>query len=584
MVSGCHMRLLLFVTLVALPWWSVAAGAEVKPKAEAEPKVSAKIQAEQAKQARAAMAEFTAAVDAAGREAAIAKIIGSGATTAAIISSVLDNQVAIEEGKYTKLIEPAIRSAYLKKLAALSDADLNHVIRTKNLWKPYIQHGGEDPKFPEVYLKPILKMKDILLPKLSDLDDPAVVAARARLLEFADYQTRVRNILGINPDPTVGKLSPTNIEYAHLDKPHAFADRLHHFERTLILINTVASPGAREVLLLNDQSAREIDVEEAEFVMASNEVRMLAGSIAWRADPLGCAVERDHSTDRKEGRAEAHTSTVPGKHAFTDRNKRMGAIWYGSEGAGGGNHGPEFLFSMSYSGSGHGGPLYSLGCNVVGVGRRGDVYTSQYAMDTKLSHPCPVTDQEVWMPPGISARDLREAAVQEAFTAMKTESYAQTNKMLGLAKAPTTADAIAVRFFNEEIAVRSRQAVARIQAIDSTGDHFSTKVALNECLAKFKGIPIFDDGVAELTERLGSKELRQEILTGEAYYRFYYMAKDLPKEKFESSRRDLVKNLDAFARKHKDSTYGKAAADAVIRLAAPESDAGALLAFFTDRK
>lgn len=576
MVSAIRGRGVCFLVLTSLTWCSTAWAADAKAPAETTP--------EQAKQAKALFVEFKAAVDEVGRKAAMEKIIGLGGSAVALVSPVIDQELAVEEGRYGMILEPAIRSAYLKKLAAISDEQMEHILRTRALWQPYILNGGQDPKFREVFLAPIWKMKEILLLKMADIDEPQVAAARGKLVEYAGYQAQCHRVLGIDPDPTVGKRSPTGIEYAHLDQPPTFLDKLHHYERTLILINSVASPGAREVLLMADQAAREIDVQEAEYVMAANEVRMLAGSIAWRSDPLGCAVTRDHSTDRKEGRASGHMSDVPGKRGFTDRNKRMGAIFFGSEGAGGGNSGPAYLNGLSYSGDGHGGPLYRLARNLVGVGRRGGVYTSQYATDKERIHPCPASDNEMWMPPGITARDLRDGALQQAFKAMKAEAYASAQKLLGMVKSPTGADAIAMRFFQAAITARSAQAVADILALESSGDVFLAKVTLNDGLAKYKGIQTFETGVAETVERLAAKELRSELRAGEAYHRLYDVVKDLPKDQFDLSRPDLIKRLNTFAHKFKDSVYGQAAADAATRLAVPESDAKELLAFFRGRQ
>jgi hypothetical protein len=318
--------------------------------------------------------------------------------------------------------------------------------------------------------------------------------------------------------------------------------------------------------------------------MAANEVRMLAGSIAWWADPLGCAVERDHSNDRKEGKAKGHMSDVPGKRGFTDRNRRMGAVWYGSEGAGGGRNGPGYLNGLSYSGAGHGGPLYRLARNRVGVGRRGGVYTSQYGTDKKYIHPCPATEGEVWMPPGITARDLRDWAIQRAYLYMKTESYGSARKMLDRAKSPKGIDAIALRFFHAAIKVKVEQAIKDILAIEGSGDVFFAKFQLQKGLAGFKGIGDFEKGVDEASQRLGAKDLRTEMTVGKAYYRLYYAVKDLPKGKFDASRRELIQRLGGITRRYKDSIYGKAAEDAAKRLANPESDASALLAFFEERR
>jgi len=545
---------------------------------------AATLRAEQSEQAKTLLDEFKAASDEAGRKAAFDKTLALGESAARLILPVIDSELKAEGRKYVKILAPAIRSAYIKRLESLSDEQVSHVLQTRYLWEPYILHGGSHPNFRQVYLGPIWKMKEFLLLKITDIEDPQVVAMRRKLVEYADYQTQCHEILKINPDPTAGKMSPTNIEYAHLDQPPTFMDNLHHYERTLILIHTVASEGAREVLLMADQAAREIDVQEAEYVMAANEVRMLAGSIAWRADPLGCAVERDHSNDRKDGKASGHMSTVPGKHGFTDRNKRMGAGYYGSEGAGGGRDGPAYLNSLSYSGAGHGGPLYRLARNRVGVGRRGGVYTSQYATDKERIHPCPATENEMWTPPGVTPRDLRDSTIQQACRAMKAESYGTARKLLDLAKSPKGIDAIALRFFRAAIEVKVAQAIKDILATEKSGDVFFARVQLNKGLARFKGIEGFEKGVEKASQRLGANDLRAQMSAGEAYYRLYHAVKDLPKDKFEASRRELIQRLEGVTRTYKDSIYGKAAEDAVKRLKDPESDASAIAAFFKERR
>ena len=545
---------------------------------------AAKLSARETNQVKTLFGEFEAATDEAGRKAAFEKMLALGEPVVAQVGPMIDDALGAEERKYVKILEPKIRIAYIKKLESISDEQISHILRTRYLWEPYIINGGSDPEFRQVYLAPIWKMKEFLLLKIADIEDTEVVTLRNKLVELAGYQRQCHDVLKINPDTTVGKLSPTGIEYAHLDQPPTFLDKLHHYERTLILINTVASKGAREVLLMTDQAAREIDVQEAEYVMAANEVRMLAGSIAWRADPLGCAVERDHSTDRKEGRAKGHMSDVPGKRGFGDRNRRMGAGYYGSEGAGGGRDGPAYLRGLSYSGDGHGGPLYRLARNRVGIGRRGGVYTSQYATDKKYIHPCPATEHEMWMPPGVTAMDLRSSAIQQAFLAMKAKSYGSALGSLDRAKAPTGADAIAMRFFRAAIDLEVQQAIKDILATEGSGDVFFASFLLRRDLANFKGIEAFEKAVADSSQRLNSKDLRPEMTAGEAYYRLYYAVKDAPKETFNANRSGLIRLLGDITSKYKDSLYAKAAEDAARRLANPESGAGDLMAFFKERR
>lgn len=539
---------------------------------------------EKSKQAGGLLDEFKAAPDEAGRQAAFDKILAHGGPAVEAVSAEIEHELNAAGRKYVKVIEPKIRDVYLQKLQSLSDEHVVHVLRTRFLWEPYILKGGSHPNFREVYLAPIWKMKEFLLPAITDIEDPEIVAMRKKLVEYAGYQTRCQEVLQVDIDPTVGKMSPTNIEFAHLDQPPTFMDKLRHYERTLILTHSVASEGARNILLMTDRAAWELDVQEAEFVLAANEVRMLAGSIAWRADPLGCAVARDHSNDRKEGRAKGHMSDVPGKRGFTHRNKRMGAAHYGSEGVGGGRDGRDYLKSLSYSGDGHGGPLYRLARNRVGVGRRGGAFTSQYGTDKQYIHPCPATQGEMWMPPGITARDLRHPAIKQAYRLMKNESYGPAWSMLDRVESPMGIDGVAQRFFLAAIDLKVEQTLEDILAAEKSGDVFFAKAQLREGRIRFKGFAAFQKGAEEVAQRLDASELQKEMLVGAIYYRLYNKVKDLPQDRFDASRRELIQQLQGIARTHSDSIYGKAAEHAAQRLADPEAKADALLAYLRERR
>jgi hypothetical protein len=361
-------------------------------------------------------------------------------------------------------------------------------------------------------------MAEFLLLKVEDIGDAEVAAQREVLNEFDGYRSRCHGLLKIAPDPTAGKVSPTGIAYAPLDQPPTFHDSLRHLERTLVLANTVASEGARRVLMMNDAAAREIDVQEAEFTMFCNEDRMLAGTVAWRVEPLGCAVTRDHSNDRKDGKASGHMSTVAGKHGFGDRNKRMGAPFYNSEGAGGGRNGRGYANGLSYGG-GHTGPLYSLRRNCVGVGRRGRTYTSQYRFDKSLIHPCPATENELWMPPGVGAADIRNASVLGVYRALKAGSFGVAQKFIERALPQTDVDKVLLRFLSGAIDIEADWLIECVGAIERAGDVYEAKARLTDGLRRFKGVVRFEEKAAEISARLDAEEMAALIRAGQVFHR-----------------------------------------------------------------
>ncbi|MBI1374337.1 MAG: hypothetical protein GC159_16595 [Phycisphaera sp.] len=498
---------------------------------------------------RALMADFSAASDASARKAALDAILAGGdEKTIRAIAKVVDSKLTGQEKKYADLLAPKIRDAYLKRLAGLSDEQVLLVVKTRRMWKGYLLNGGDIEGFRESHLKPVWEMKDFLLPKIEDISDDRVQAMRAELVEYGEYQAACNSALGIEPDPTTDKKSPTGIPYQPLDQPPTFLDNLKHLERSLLLGYSVASDGGRKVLMMNDGFAREIDVQEAEFVMFCNEVRMLTGTIAWRIDPLGCAVERDHSTDRADGKASGHMSTVPGKHGFTDRNKRMGATFFNSEGAGGGKDGRDYANQLSYGG-GHTGPLYSLKRNCVGVGRRKGVYTSQYRFDKAIVHPCPATSDELWMPPGVEAADIRSGDMKRVYLAMKSGAFGPAKKALTQMDPKQDLDIVLKKFFTSAVDIEVDWLVNSIAEIEKTGDLYAAAVRLAEARKQLAGIDGVDDKLSEMTTRLSAKENRDAIQAGETFYRVINSGQ---------SGDALLRLLGQYYQRYKDTDYGQA--------------------------
>lgn len=482
---------------------------------------------------------FRTSLDPEARRSAFERLV---VADPAALKAVVDPVLAEAERAYAALLPSRIRAAHLERLGALTDEQVRKVLATRRLWKEYLLHGGDRENFRETFLKPVQEMAGLFLFDVKDLEDEEVRGLRARLDEYGGYQAR----LAAAPDPTKGKSSPTGIAYAPLTQPPAFADRLRHFERTLVLAHTVASSGARRVLLMNDEAAREIDVQEADFALFCNEVRMLAGTVAWRVEPLGCAVTRDHSNDRKDGRASGHMSDVPGKRGFGDRNTRMGAPFYNSEGAGGGRSGRDYALGLSYGG-GHTGPLYSLKRNCVGVGRRDGVYTSQYRFDASLLHPCPATEDELWMPPGVEAQDLPAGELRSAYRAMKAGAFGTSAAQAARVKPRNGFERVVATFFREAAGVEAEWAVAGLAEVEKTGDLFEAKRRLVDGLKRFKGVAGFEEKTAGIAERLETKEAKEEIKAGEIFYRFLGLE--------EAAR---LQALPMFCKRYPASAYARA--------------------------
>ena len=76
--------------------------------------------AEQNEQAKTLLDEFKAASDEAGRKAAFDKTLASGESAVRLILSVIDSELKAEGRKYVKVLEPAIRGAYVKRLESLA--------------------------------------------------------------------------------------------------------------------------------------------------------------------------------------------------------------------------------------------------------------------------------------------------------------------------------------------------------------------------------------------------------------------------------------------------------------------------------
>jgi hypothetical protein len=366
MRRSSHARWITVLTVVLCIGWGVFSAPAPALKKGPEP-----LTEEQKQDIKKFAADFRQAKTQGQRIASLRKIVAMGPEAAMMASAAVDEALTAQEKVYFELLDKHVRDAYIKRLCMLSDEHIRKVQYMRRLWKDYLEHTSDQHEFQKNFLKPVWDVAEFLLLRPDQMTEPEIVKQRKILFELAEYRTACRKAAGLSEDPTVGKKSPTGIDIPNLDQPPTLADYISLLDRTMVLGGSLAPEDGKTVLLKNLDVFRNVDVQESEFVMYCETVRMLVGSVAWFGDELVCAATRDHSTDRVNKVASAHVSTIPGKIGFTDRLHRMGAPWCGSEGAGGGRNGPDFAYGLSYGG-GHTHPLYSTKLNFTGVGRRGD--------------------------------------------------------------------------------------------------------------------------------------------------------------------------------------------------------------------
>jgi len=481
--------------------------------AEADPPAAPELTESQQKALKPLLEEFDRATRAQSRVHLLARMIAVSPDTAGALLAMIDEQLRADRQTYVELLAPRIAAAYAKRLGRLTDREIYQALMTRRLWQQYVVATSSQTEFRTVYLKPCEVMAGTILPKLTSIRDRRLAALRRRLLEFGAYQAKCRSLLGVDADPTKTKVSPTGIPYPPLDTPPTFENSLDYLERTLVLAHSVAPPGARKVLMMDAEAAGEIDVQEAEFVMYANTVRMLVGSVVWRVDPLMCACARDHSNDRKEGRASGHSSTVPGKEGFVKRLKRFGS-WGRSEGAGGGKSGVAYIRGLSYGG-GHTGPLYATRRNVVGVGGRRGAFTSIYRTEKNLLHPCPAVDDEIFMPPGVQREELTSRTLRSIYQALHDERFEAAGALIAEAEVDNERERMILRFFSISIQVELDWCFEGITHIAKAGDVQEVRRRLTDAAAAFGQLPAFRKRADRLEMRMGKEDLTREIANGE---------------------------------------------------------------------
>lgn len=507
----CISSLAVFVLLVS------ACPGQVAKKAAPSPATDAKLSSEQKRQIVEGLDTFAKSIDRSERRYLIEQVIGLGPGGARLALQHIDKQLASLRGKYTVALQAWLEDAYMRHLISLSDEQIMIVQRARRLWRSYVLHGGHRSNFQAEFLAPMKAAGEALLLRAEDVKDEPVCSQRKTLMELGEYQAMAHTALGMQTDPTVGKFSPTQIAYAPLDQPPTFLDSLHHTERSMVLAHTVAPPGAQAVLMYNDEAAQEIDVQEAEYVLFGNEMRMLSGTIVWRVDPLGNAVARDHSNDRTKGLATGHMSSIKEKRGFTDRSRRMGARRFGSEGVGGGASGRGYINGLSYGG-GHTGPLYSLRRNCVGVGRRKNAYTSIYGTDRSIVHDCQAVANELVLPPGWSNTRLRGSA-RSIFSKLQSGEFGHAARALAKARPSNEKTSMLLRFFRAAVQTEIDWILDSSAAIEDAGDVYEARRRLLAGAKMFKGNPAFEEeGILRLA-MLADPALAQALKAGEAFHR-----------------------------------------------------------------
>lgn len=420
------------------------------------------------------------------------------------------------EQQYLDTLSAYLPGAYRARFAALSDRQLKQVADARRLWVFWSLGGSAQFDFQKQFLDPIDQVGEMLIIEPGSIRDRGVRAARKQAGALAEQLDKAKRRAGAELDPTVGVKSPTGIDFPRLVQPHTTVDRLLLMERSVILAQTVGPRESKPVLIQNAEFCTQIDIEEASFTMYANKVRMLTGVNAWVANPVTTACARDHSIDRKEGRASGHTSTVPGKEGLGARARRFGTP-VRSEGAGGGKSGIDYIRGLSYGG-GHTGPLYRSMRNVVGPGRVGGVYTSMYYHDKAYAHGCQESRNELFMPPGVTKTDLKTDALIAAYGELQEQRYAKAYATLQQAEKPEDKFQLAVqRYLLARITAEVDWTLEGVEQFAAAGDVYAAMLRLESAKPTFSGIPSFDKAVPKIEKYFARGPVAEELEVGKRY-------------------------------------------------------------------
>lgn len=477
----------------------------------------------------------------------------------------LEREFGTARDDYLRKLSKFLPGAYEQRFIALTDQQLAEIARTRRLWQYYTVNTTKTNNFQKNFLDPIDAVGEMLLINPEQIDDDAVASARVIAFEAGQRLMEARQQMGVEIDPTKEMKSPTGLDYPALDQPHTCVDILRLYECTTVLAHTVAPPDANRVLFANAKRCALIDVEEAAFVMYSNKVRMLIGTVAWVADPLTSACARDHSVDRKNGKARGHTSTVPGKEGFGDRLRLWGAKG-SSEGAGGGT-GESYIRGLSYGG-GHTGPLYSIKRNAVGPGRADGAFTSVYYTDKSMYHKSQATQGELFLPPGVEKSDIRSRLLRNAYTGFYKEQFNKAYDALAGEEPGEGFDGAIHRYLIARLDAEVDWTVTGIKRIAAADDIAEAYVRFQKAQKDMKGIPAFEDEVDALQALFTDESAQQAVKAGKVFRRICAQ---------EYTEANMKKLIEMFP----DTIYAQAA-QRCIDDGMPRKAAGPLT-FFTDR-
>jgi len=473
------------------------------------------------------------------------------------------------EKAYLEALEAYLPGAYRERFARLSDAQIDQIAQARRLWQVWSLGGFNQFEFQNEFLKPIDTVGQWLIIEPESIRDSAVREARNKAGRLAEQLDKAYEQAGENIDPTIGERSPTGLELPALDQPHTTVDRLLLKEKSLVLAMTVGPRQSKPVLMTNADNCLQIHVEEASFTMYANKVRMLTGVNAWVANPITTACARDHSIDRKEGRASGHTSTVPGKEGLGARARRFGTPVV-SEGAGGGKTGEQYIRGLSYGG-GHTGPLYRSMRNVVGPGRAGTVFTSMYYRDGDYAHACQESRNELFMPPGTTKTDLETDALKSAYAALQQRDYPKAYRVLDDAEKPEDKFQRAIhRYLVARIDAEVHWWLTGVEEFAKAGDVYAAHQRYNQAKPKLAGIPAFDKMDSKIERFFSKDSIASEIETGEQFYAL--CAKGFSHNAMRT-----------FAEENPGSAYAKAAMKCVQDNVNAQSKGHAPLQYFNDQ-
>ncbi len=481
----------------------------------------------------------------------------------------LEQQYVQAETEYLDALSAYLPDAYRVRFSALSDKGMQQIAEARRLWVFWTLGGSDQFDFQKQFLDPIDQVGEMLIIKAESITDKTVKSARVKAGRLAEQLDKARKQAGVEIDPTVGVLSPTGIAFPRLDQPHTTVDRLLLMEQSIVLAQTVGPRESKPVLMINAKNCIQIDVEEASFTMYANKVRMLTGANAWVANPVTTACARDHSIDRKEGRASGHSSTVPGKEGLGARASRFGTP-VRSEGAGGGQSGWHYIRGLSYGG-GHTGPLYRSMRNAVGPGRVEGVYTSMYYYDDAFKHACQEYRNELFLPPGVTKSDLQLPLLITAYDALQQQQYAKAYATLKVQEMTEDKFQLAIqRYLLARINAEVDWWLTGIEEFATAGDVYGAHARLQEATPLLSGIPAFDKAAEKIQTWLSKPGIAKEITVGEQYRK-------------ACAQSFTTQTLQKLIEEHPDSIYAKAARKCIDENLTNEPTTYAPLMFFRDQ-